>query len=513
MACFAACLIARKREGDHVESIVKPQIMRVMLSTALYWAWIFLLYWSSTLLGPIETLFYGKGAAFFGSAMALLAWFLIVRSGRSQWAERPLSRYAPYVLTPLAGLGSLANALVAPLPLFAVVALWFLSGYGAAFVLTRMARAFNQLGKESSFVVIFVALFIGCLIAVFTSALPSGSAASSVIMAVLPLAAFAFAPDARSVREIVSSEDLAAGNRSGEGAEEPGLPQVSREGRYRFVTGWVQLFFYSVAFSFSLCAALGNDGSNMPSMFVWFGVFLAGLLIMVYGMWLNSRLSIDLVQFILLGITVVGLAPLTLADQVPDAMLYGSCVLLMFGFTSYDMISLSQLLSVIAAEGMPFYRYFSLGRVANALGVFVGWVLAVALFAAVEVVQDKVVAQMLPLALIVALVVIIMACSYGRRAGGVAVRGEAASIDPQGAWKRSCDELCAEYGLSARECEVFALCAKGRDSAYICNALYISSHTVKSHIYHIYGKMGIHSQQELISMVEERADSLKAGRI
>lgn len=60
---------------------------------------------------------------------------------------------------------------------------------------------------------------------------------------------------------------------------------------------------------------------------------------------------------------------------------------------------------------------------------------------------------------------------------------------------------------------MFALCAKGRDSAYICNALYISSHTVKSHIYHIYGKMGIHSQQELISMVEERADSLKAGRI
>ncbi|MEI3230468.1 MAG: hypothetical protein V8S24_03975 [Gordonibacter pamelaeae] len=32
---------------------------------------------------------------------------------------------------------------------------------------------------------------------------------------------------------------------------------------------------------------------------------------------------------------------------------------------------------------------------------------------------------------------------------------------------------------------------------------------MKSHVYHIYDKMGIHSQQELISMVEQRAEELK----
>ena len=78
---------------------------------------------------------------------------------------------------------------------------------------------------------------------------------------------------------------------------------------------------------------------------------------------------------------------------------------------------------------------------------------------------------------------------------------------------RSLATMCASsFALSPRESEVFALCAKGRDTAYICDELCVSNHTVRSHIYHIYGKMDIHSQQDLITIVENRVQEIKAGR-
>ncbi len=44
--------------------------------------------------------------------------------------------------------------------------------------------------------------------------------------------------------------------------------------------------------------------------------------------------------------------------------------------------------------------------------------------------------------------------------------------------------------------------AKGRGIEHIQNKLCISSHTVKSHTYNIYKKMGINSREELLDAIE-----------
>lgn len=62
--------------------------------------------------------------------------------------------------------------------------------------------------------------------------------------------------------------------------------------------------------------------------------------------------------------------------------------------------------------------------------------------------------------------------------------------------------LAAEHGLSPRETEVFLLLAHGRDTAYIQKTLFISSGTVSSHRRRIYQKLGVHSKQELLDVVE-----------
>lgn len=70
-------------------------------------------------------------------------------------------------------------------------------------------------------------------------------------------------------------------------------------------------------------------------------------------------------------------------------------------------------------------------------------------------------------------------------------------------WNEACDHVSGLYSLSRREKEVFYLVAKGRNAEYIQNELFISIHTVKTHMSHIYRKLGVHSSQELISLIEE----------
>lgn len=91
--------------------------------------------------------------------------------------------------------------------------------------------------------------------------------------------------------------------------------------------------------------------------------------------------------------------------------------------------------------------------------------------------------------------------------GGRRSAEESSSTDDPGSapasWSEACDHVSDLYNLSRREKEVFYLVAKGRNAEYIQNELFISIHTVKTHMSHIYRKLGVHSSQELISLIEE----------
>ena len=77
-----------------------------------------------------------------------------------------------------------------------------------------------------------------------------------------------------------------------------------------------------------------------------------------------------------------------------------------------------------------------------------------------------------------------------------------ALLQGRGRWSRACEELAEQYKLSPRQKEIFLLLAKGRNVQFIRDELVLSTPTVKSHIYNIYQKMGVHSHQELIDLVE-----------
>ena len=66
--------------------------------------------------------------------------------------------------------------------------------------------------------------------------------------------------------------------------------------------------------------------------------------------------------------------------------------------------------------------------------------------------------------------------------------------------------VAARYRLTPRETELLELLAHGRNGPFIQEKLVLSRNTVKTHVANIYGKLGVHSQQELIDLVEEADD-------
>ena len=68
--------------------------------------------------------------------------------------------------------------------------------------------------------------------------------------------------------------------------------------------------------------------------------------------------------------------------------------------------------------------------------------------------------------------------------------------------EQRCMVLASQRGLSPRETDVLVAFAHGRNVAYLASQLVLSENTIRSHSKTLYTKLGVHSKQELIDLVE-----------
>lgn len=79
---------------------------------------------------------------------------------------------------------------------------------------------------------------------------------------------------------------------------------------------------------------------------------------------------------------------------------------------------------------------------------------------------------------------------------------DALAAEPEYGYESACRIVGERYGLTNRENDVLLLLAKGRTASYMARDLVLSESTVRTHIAHIYKKMKINSQQELLDEIE-----------
>lgn len=140
------------------------------------------------------------------------------------------------------------------------------------------------------------------------------------------------------------------------------------------------------------------------------------------------------------------------------------------------------------------------GMLSIQLGQFAGSLAAS--YALIFITDDLGMAMFSAFIIFAILIIALFALGNGSASTGWGFVKPMEEADTASALDKTGTRLARHYHLSPREIEVFFLLAKGRNRAFIREELVIGDETVKSHIKSIYRKTDVHSQQELINLIE-----------
>ena len=205
------------------------------------------------------------------------------------------------------------------------------------------------------------------------------------------------------------------------------------------------------------------------------------------------------------------LFPVLVVALVPQALFSGGVVVacnvvLMGCYAFLILVSIGFEIRGARQRGAAALFFVGVSQTAFAAGLAGGF--AVGMLPGVSGTFNHTVLAGVALGLVVAMAVIVataqdpMANAQDAVDAALADERDAQEAAERGRWRCRCDAVARQAGLSARETEVFMLLAKGRGTEHIQNKLGISGHTVKTHTYNIYHKMGISSREELLDAVE-----------
>ncbi len=202
------------------------------------------------------------------------------------------------------------------------------------------------------------------------------------------------------------------------------------------------------------------------------------------------------------------LFPFLIAALIPMSFLQGlaytACNLLLLScYVFFEIVSIRTSIAIATTRQASFIQLVCTSQAVLYVGLLLGH--AIGLGATNAGVMNYSMLSTVALALVVALAVLITFAPVAplRLAPEPPEKKPAEEKHHEpGRWKQTCHAVAKASGLSARETEVFMLLAKGRGVEHIQNKLFISGHTVKTHIYNIYKKMGISSREELLDAVE-----------
>lgn len=265
-------------------------------------------------------------------------------------------------------------------------------------------------------------------------------------------------------------------------------------------------FMFGVVFALTF-VFLFNSGAD---------AVLLGLVSMLVGALAVSILSISDRQFsiivyqrALVVITVVACIVLPFVEYT--GQLVCSCVVTaaygMFMAINYGYL----VKKAVIAHDAPVFRQIPSRLAIPSMGFATGWLLAVIFTMVFGAHSDMFMYLRLGVAILLVLVIMVFLPnashhpSSGESPSGEKVTTTVVTVDTSESelFEARCAAVAKLYQLSPRETEILGYLARGRNAAYIQEELVISPHTVKSHIYNIYRKLDIHSQQKLMDFVEE----------
>jgi DNA-binding CsgD family transcriptional regulator len=198
----------------------------------------------------------------------------------------------------------------------------------------------------------------------------------------------------------------------------------------------------------------------------------------------------------LLGAAAVGLAEISSSQ----AGIFSTYALTYVGHALIGLTVWLLVLGCVSMGAVPQSKAVGVVFGANYLGVFAGFVCVELLASGAGADGASGVPAAVVVFVAVGAIALVYLAVFPERTL-LALAPQLFGLSPIGIEER-CEKVAREAGLTPRETQVLALLARGRDVAYICDELSIARNTVNVHRKGIYSKLGIHSQQELLDLVE-----------
>lgn len=488
------------RQEVHEFARDKPSLCLFGLS--LYWAWIWSLLIANGNTLPDEILVAGIPAStmeYVARAAALVAVIVFMRL----LPVRALTRFivpAASVLGPL-GVILLASGAPSASSVALVMVGWALVGVADGLLLIGWLDLYRFIGMRRSVIVICLSTIASVPLLVMVGALTGPVAVA--VRVLLPLAC------ALSLRFALSACPENVQHLLDEPAAKPTEKAIG------YVRTIVLIAVYGIVLGGLQATSFGWHETNVPFEYRALGICLGTLLALAVNL-SPAASDTGAVFRVALPVTACGLLLVQLAGNRFDL----AAMLIIGGFFLFDIISITMLIRLSSLFNLPATAALGIGRLANTLGILLGQ-LGGHVLLRVMVPSDSLITtcgSILMLALVVSSGFLINTKTGQQDDGASSGDKNRPSADdttdgPEhsalGRWRRQCELVSTQYGLSPREREVLVLLAKGRDAEYISTLFVISPYTAKTHIHNVYKKLGIHSQQDLIDLVEAAASELK----
>lgn len=257
-------------------------------------------------------------------------------------------------------------------------------------------------------------------------------------------------------------------------------------------------------FSFIQLAATGIGYGSLPSGDVFGARFTANLI---------SALALVAIFLFRGSISPFGLLkailPITAAGlflQIVDINAYGTApiVVLLIGNKLFDFLMLMVLMRLIWDGSIHPTLGLSFFVAAKNVGNLVGQIAGEALLAHIG--TDPVALSLFVGSLVVLLIVAFLWVLSDHSLSVPPVSDAVRSVEePAAAFgiEERARLLAETHGLTPRETEILSYLARGKNREAIAAEQCVSKSTVHTHMIHIYQKLGVHNQQEVIVLVEE----------
>ena len=396
------------------------------------------------------------------------------------------------------------------LPAWAVAGLWLVAGAGQAGTFFLWGSRFRVLSRKQQLYTVCVAFAVaGCLLSLFPFV---DQSVVKALAALLPAASYALL--LLACRQYAGEGPSAKREPSLEGGIRRLRAQIPFEEDRRFIVlkGLFALL-YSISLGFAACAALAGWLYPANGVVIGFGNVAAALLMAVV-LSRREREACNVLPKLFLPVT--SFCYLLLGALWPTAGVLACAGVLFVLFGCYEVLNAHTAYAYSSYDAVRCLWELCSSKAGNSVGFVLGWGCAtVSLFffhadtetllvlcflmVSIAAVVDTALFKEMKLEFREAVVENgpALELSEGKNAEGAA--------PGKGRWSRTCEDLAEQYKLSPRQKEIFLLLAKGRNVQFIKDELVLSTPTVKSHVYNIYQKMGVHSHQELLDLVERGA--------